>query len=240
MQRAAKEQGASTIALVNDEDSPLARDADALLPLHAGDERSVAATKSMIASLVAGASLVAHWSEDSELLAALARLPSILDVSSAAPPLGGGGRDAGQSRFALCRRSRRDLRRRRRGGAQAQGDLGHSRRGVLFRRSAAWAGRDHRAGISGARLRARARRRRPRGVFRRARPARLVRRRAARSSIASRTRAGRRVVALDGGHPLLTPIVALHAFYRVAEATARRRGRDPDQPPHLRKVTETL
>ena len=48
------------------------------------------------------------------------------------------------------------------------------------------------------------------------------------------------LVALDGGHPLLTPIVALHAFYRVAEATARRRGRDPDQPPHLKKVTETL
>ena len=48
------------------------------------------------------------------------------------------------------------------------------------------------------------------------------------------------LVALDGGHPLLTPIVALHAFYRVAEATARQRGRDPDQPPHLKKVTETL
>ena len=48
------------------------------------------------------------------------------------------------------------------------------------------------------------------------------------------------VVVLDGGHPLLTPIVALHAFYLVAEVTARRRGRDPDQPPHLRKVTETL
>jgi len=48
------------------------------------------------------------------------------------------------------------------------------------------------------------------------------------------------MVALDGGHPLLTPIVALHAFYRTAESTARRRGRDPDQPPHLKKVTETL
>ena len=48
------------------------------------------------------------------------------------------------------------------------------------------------------------------------------------------------LVAPDGGHPLLTPIAALHAFYRVAEATARRRGRDPDQPPHLKKVTETL
>jgi glucosamine--fructose-6-phosphate aminotransferase (isomerizing) len=45
---------------------------------------------------------------------------------------------------------------------------------------------------------------------------------------------------MDGGHSLLTPIVALHAFYRLAEATARRRGRDPDRPPHLTKVTETL
>ena len=35
--------------------SPAACDADALFPLHAGEERSVAATKSMIASLVAGA-----------------------------------------------------------------------------------------------------------------------------------------------------------------------------------------
>ncbi|MGB7974282.1 MAG: aminotransferase, partial [Roseiarcus sp.] len=48
------------------------------------------------------------------------------------------------------------------------------------------------------------------------------------------------LLALDGGHPFLTPIVALHAFYRVAEEAARRRGRDPDQPPHLKKVTETL
>ena len=58
MQRAARGQGAVTIAMVNDEDSPLARDAYALLPLHAGAERSVAATKSMIASLVAGVCLV--------------------------------------------------------------------------------------------------------------------------------------------------------------------------------------
>ncbi|MFZ0601555.1 MAG: SIS domain-containing protein, partial [Roseiarcus sp.] len=85
MQRAARHERAATIALVNDEASPLARDADALLPLHAGPERSVAATKSMIASLVAGASLAAHWSEDSELLAALVKLPSVLDLSSAAP-----------------------------------------------------------------------------------------------------------------------------------------------------------
>ena len=71
MQRTAKDQRAITIAFVNDEASPLAREANAVLPLCAGLERSVAATKSMIAALIAGASLVAHWSEDAELLAAL-------------------------------------------------------------------------------------------------------------------------------------------------------------------------
>ena len=76
MQRAAKAAGATTIALVNDVDSPAATDADALLPLLAGEERSVAATKSMIAALVAGAALVAQWSGDAGLAAALERLPA--------------------------------------------------------------------------------------------------------------------------------------------------------------------
>ena len=96
MQQAAKQAGATTIALVNDAESPAARDADALLPLHAGEERSVAATKSMIASLVAGLSLAARWSEDADLAAALDRLPAILDAS----------RDAAAGR----RRSRRSPR----------------------------------------------------------------------------------------------------------------------------------
>ena len=59
MQRAAKSGGRDDVALVNVADSPAAIDADALLPLLAGEERSVAATKSMIAALVAGAALVA-------------------------------------------------------------------------------------------------------------------------------------------------------------------------------------
>jgi glucosamine--fructose-6-phosphate aminotransferase (isomerizing) len=34
--------------------------------------------------------------------------------------------------------------------------------------------------------------------------------------------------------------VLLQSFYPLADALARARGRDPDRPPHLRKVTETL
>src|SRR4051812_25798819 len=70
--------GATTIALVNDIDSPLAQAAEWAMPLHAGKELSVAATKSFITSLVAGARLVAHWQNDPELKAGLDALPEAL------------------------------------------------------------------------------------------------------------------------------------------------------------------
>ena len=40
--------------------------------------------------------------------------------------------------------------------------------------------------------------------------------------------------------PLIAPILQIASFYRLANALAFARGRDPDRPPHLRKVTETL
>ena len=40
--------------------------------------------------------------------------------------------------------------------------------------------------------------------------------------------------------PFTTPIALLQSFYPLAEQVARARGRDPDAPPHLKKVTETL
>lgn len=79
--KAAKDAGACLVALSNVADSPLARMADYSLPLCAGDERSVAATKSYIASLSAIIHLVAAWSEDGELMAALSQAPSLLEQS---------------------------------------------------------------------------------------------------------------------------------------------------------------
>ena len=69
---------ATTIALVNDLDSPLAQAAEWAMPLHAGRELSVAATKSFITSLVAGARLVAQWQNDPEMLEGLTALPEAL------------------------------------------------------------------------------------------------------------------------------------------------------------------
>src|SRR5579863_1555665 len=86
MQDAAKRAGALTLAFVNDVSSPLATNADCLLPLHAGPEKSVADTKSMIATLVAGASLIAEWRQDAALIAAIAKLPALLAAQTAPPP----------------------------------------------------------------------------------------------------------------------------------------------------------
>jgi len=75
--------GARTVAFVNDAGSPLAQASQWVLPLHAGPERSVAATKSYIAQLVAGARLVAHWETDSPLKPALRSLPEALQRACA-------------------------------------------------------------------------------------------------------------------------------------------------------------
>ena len=72
------EGGAVTAAFVNKADSPLARAAQWVFPLHAGTEASVAATKSYIAQLVAGARVVAAWQGDQELQSALSGLPNVL------------------------------------------------------------------------------------------------------------------------------------------------------------------
>jgi glutamine---fructose-6-phosphate transaminase (isomerizing) len=78
LQDAARRAGALTVALVNVEDSPAARSADLCLPLAAGVEKSVAATKSFIVSLVAGAAIVAEAADDDGMRRAIAGLPDVL------------------------------------------------------------------------------------------------------------------------------------------------------------------
>jgi glucosamine--fructose-6-phosphate aminotransferase (isomerizing) len=77
--KSAKESGALTVALVNDTSSPLAELADVVLPLLAGQELAVAATKSYLATLSAILQLVAYWKDDTELKQALVTLPEALE-----------------------------------------------------------------------------------------------------------------------------------------------------------------
>jgi glucosamine--fructose-6-phosphate aminotransferase (isomerizing) len=74
----AAKAGAVAVALVNGEDSPLAAVSGYSAPLLAGEERSVAATKSYIASLAALLHFTAVRRGDQELLEALRRLPDAL------------------------------------------------------------------------------------------------------------------------------------------------------------------
>ena len=74
----ARRAGALTAALVNADDSPLAAACEFVLPIGAGPELSVAATKSFVATLVALLRFVASWVDDDQLPAALDRLPERL------------------------------------------------------------------------------------------------------------------------------------------------------------------
>lgn len=78
----AKAAGAVTAALVNVTDSPLAAAAEIVLPMAAGPEVSVAATKTVIASLSALLRLTASWRDDNGLAAVIERLPDRLRAAT--------------------------------------------------------------------------------------------------------------------------------------------------------------
>jgi glucosamine--fructose-6-phosphate aminotransferase (isomerizing) len=78
----AKAAGALTASLVNDTESPLARASDVVLPMAAGPELSIAATKTFVASLAGLLRLTAAWNDDAALAAALERLPDRLARAS--------------------------------------------------------------------------------------------------------------------------------------------------------------
>ena len=78
----AKAAGALTATIVNDTDSPLAQASDIVLPMAAGPEVSVAATKSFVASLAVLLHVVAAWADDNVLRAATERLPEQLAAAT--------------------------------------------------------------------------------------------------------------------------------------------------------------
>jgi glutamine---fructose-6-phosphate transaminase (isomerizing) len=81
----AKRQGRPTVAVTNDAGAPLALEADAVIELHAGAERSVAATKTYTASLGAVALVSTSLDEGTagELEAVPGQLRSAIDRSIA-------------------------------------------------------------------------------------------------------------------------------------------------------------
>lgn len=236
MQRAARRGGALAVALVNDVASPLAQEAEVLLPLCAGAERSVAATKSMVAGLVAGASFVAAWCEDRQLADALTGLPEILRGQTAPPPAALLGQLANaRSAFVLGRGVTLAI------AAEAALKL----KETCAIHAEAYSAAEVLHGpaelvTSGF----------PVIAFLPSDAARE----GMMTTLAALATAGARVITIEAGGAdetdrlatakveatLLEPIVMIHRFYRLAEALALQLGRDPDRPRNLRKVTETL
>jgi glucosamine--fructose-6-phosphate aminotransferase (isomerizing) len=98
----AQRQGAMTVAITNEASSPLAQAADLLIEQCAGQELSVAATKTYTTQLMALAMLVAETSQDAQLLASIDRLPAAarlaLDLEDAAEHM---AEDLAQARACL-------------------------------------------------------------------------------------------------------------------------------------------
>lgn len=230
--QAAREGGALTLALVNDEASPVAQAAELVVPLAAGPERAVAATKTVINSMIAGAALVAAWSEDRSLADAVARLPDRLSAALAldwsawthdltgdpTPFVTGRGHGFGTIREIALKVSE-----------------------TLRLPALAYSAAELRHG--------------PRAAVHGTTPVLALRQNdeVAQSidGLVSDLRAGGIPVQCCGGplgslpwleddHPACDPIAMLVPAYRAIEREARRRGFDPDRPPSLSKVTETL
>ncbi|HET9865607.1 MAG TPA: SIS domain-containing protein [Steroidobacteraceae bacterium] len=230
----AKSRGALTLALCNSPDSPLMQAADIAVPLHAGPEKSVAATKSYIASLAAVAQLVAHWSQDLALSASLAQLPEQLarawrcDWNAAVQVLADAvnlyvvGRG-----FGLGIAQEAALKLKETCGLHAEAfSSAEVRHGPMALVGAGFPvlmfaqDDDTRAGIESLA-----------GEFA-ARGARVL---------LAGGQAPRAIALPTISAPaVLEPVLAIQSFYAMANALSLARGLDPDRPPHLNKVTETV
>lgn len=82
MAEAAKKSGALVVGFVNNEQSPLFELCDIAIPLSAGPEKSVAATKSCLVSGLAYLQLAAHWCQDQALLRLIDQLPELFEKAA--------------------------------------------------------------------------------------------------------------------------------------------------------------
>ncbi|MFT3997976.1 MAG: SIS domain-containing protein [Asticcacaulis sp.] len=236
--KAYKEAGAFVVALVNDETAPLTALADEVLPLCAGPELSVAATKSCLASLAAFAALTAEWAEDGHLKSAVAALPAqlrqafSLDWSAALPDL-----TAATNLFVIARgygfgiAQEAALKLKETCALHAEAfsaaEVRHGPMAIVGKGFPILAFATSDMAGDGVREVA--------GEFAERGAAVWL----ADTTAPSETRGSRILPALTAD-PILEPILRLQSFYRLANTLSLARGLNPDSPPHLNKVTRTV
>jgi glucosamine--fructose-6-phosphate aminotransferase (isomerizing) len=230
----AKRGGACVIAMCNSMESPLVSMADHAIALCAGAETSVAATKSYIASLSAIVHLLASWTRDDELLNALLRAPDLLaeawslDWNRAVPILKlavnlyvvGRGHGLGIAQEAALKLKETC-------GLHAEAfSAAEVKHGPMTLVGAGFPvlmlsqQDESRAGIEAL------------GSDFVSRGAQVL---CAGAHVANAVN-----LPTIAAHEAIEPMLLIQSFYRMASALALARGFDPDAPPHLRKVTETV
>lgn len=229
---AAAGAGAMTVGLINAAGSPIARASRALIALDAGPERSVAATKSVIAAMVAGTMLVAALAGDTALDHALDRLPERLEAAGTLDWSEAGTAFSG----ATC------------GYVTGRG-FGYAPAREIALKCAETMRLPVLAYSAAELLHG------PRAAITPATPVLALRvadeTAASVDMLVSNLRASDVPVFVAGGsesnlpwigddHPVADAIAMLVPAYRVIEQATRRMGYDPDRPPHLNKVTRTL
>jgi glucosamine--fructose-6-phosphate aminotransferase (isomerizing) len=232
--REAVRAGARTLGLINAPDTPLADIVETMIPIGAGAELSVAATKSYIATLTALVNLVARWTGDRDLADRLLAMPEQLEAAWTLDwsPLTDGLADA-RGLYVIGRgpglgiASEAALKFKETCGLHAEAfSAAEVRHGPL-----ALVGPDF-----------------PLLVFRQSDQSAEgidklvadVRERGGRAYIVGATLPDTIGLPAIAGHPALEPILQIQSFYRAVNALAARRGFDPDNPRHLKKVTETI
>ena len=230
LQDAARRAGALTVALVNVEGSPAAQSADMFFPLCAGLEQSVAATKSLIVSLAAGAAMVAHWLDQPALLDAVQALPDVLFKATTIEwPEAMALSDGAESLYVLGRGPSFPI--------AAEAALKLKETCSIHAESYSVAEVMHG----------------PLELLGKGFPVLVYSpddqsHQTTHAAVAKMraTGAAVKVVGSEGlpyartGNALLDPISMIQTSYRFVEETAQRLGRDPDRPRLLRKVTETV
>lgn len=235
MMRAAGTGGALSIAITNFANSPMATASAHCLPLLAGVEQSVAATKTFVTSVLAALALVAEWQDDAPLRAAVNALPEAfataltLDWSPLAARL-----SRANSAFVLGRgpafaiAAESALKLKETCGLHAESystaEVLHGPSAIVQAHFPVLA-----LAIDDA---AQA------GVVQTAE--RLAAQGADVFLTGATAKGATTLPTVPDLHPLTAPLVLAVSFYAFVEALARRRGFDPDTPPHLRKVTETV
>jgi glucosamine--fructose-6-phosphate aminotransferase (isomerizing) len=235
MMRAAGAGGALTIAITNFADAPVAQASAHCLALEAGEEKSVAATKTFVISVLAALALLAEWQQDAALKAAVAGLPGAFATALTLDwsPLSGRLSRA-QSLYVLGRgpgfaiASEAALKFKETCGLHAEAysaaEVLHGPSALVQARFPVFA-----MGVGDAAL--------PHVV---ATAERLAAQGADVYLTGGTAKGAVTLPSVPGLHPLVAPLVLAVSFYAFIEGLARRRGFDPDTPPHLRKVTETM